>query len=271
MKNIYFFFFLLFAVNSYPQVNVKGYYKSNGTYVQPHQRTAPNSSITDNYSYPGNYNPNASYESSSSRSSYTSSTNVETEWVEGYYRNDGTYSRGYYRKKVQENKINTNSADKKYINTTQVNVRASPQVGENIIIKLDYGDEITSIYDFGDWEKVSLIKYNAYTYNYDTYEGYISSRYLSSYPSQNKVSYLQNNQNYYTKSNSDYNLSYKVITQKAYFYSTPSNNNQNKTYLVYGEIITAIGDSQYFVYIEFINLNGIKTIGWISKSDLIKY
>jgi hypothetical protein len=28
------------------------------TYVQPHQRTSPNSSRTDNYSYPGNYNPN---------------------------------------------------------------------------------------------------------------------------------------------------------------------------------------------------------------------
>ena len=39
-------------------VNVKGYYRSNGTYVQPYTRTSPNNSIYDNYSYPGNFNPN---------------------------------------------------------------------------------------------------------------------------------------------------------------------------------------------------------------------
>ena len=40
------------------QVHVKGYYRSNGTHVQPHERTRPNYTVTDNYSYPGNYNPN---------------------------------------------------------------------------------------------------------------------------------------------------------------------------------------------------------------------
>ena len=40
------------------EVNVKGYYRSNGTYVQPYTRTSPNNSIYDNYSYPGNFNPN---------------------------------------------------------------------------------------------------------------------------------------------------------------------------------------------------------------------
>lgn len=40
------------------QVRVRGYYRKNGTYVQPHQRTRRNSRVTDNYSYPGNYNPN---------------------------------------------------------------------------------------------------------------------------------------------------------------------------------------------------------------------
>ena len=36
---------------------VKGYYRSNGTYVQPHYRSSPNSSRYDNYSTKGNYNP----------------------------------------------------------------------------------------------------------------------------------------------------------------------------------------------------------------------
>ncbi|WP_157886761.1 hypothetical protein [Hymenobacter sp. PAMC 26628] len=43
---------------SFAQVHVRGYYRSNGTYVQSHERTRPNNTITDNYSYPGNYNPN---------------------------------------------------------------------------------------------------------------------------------------------------------------------------------------------------------------------
>ncbi|MFC4026066.1 hypothetical protein ACFOS1_01485 [Zunongwangia endophytica] len=36
---------------------VSGYYKSNGTYVQPHYRTAPNSTNRDNFSTRGNTNP----------------------------------------------------------------------------------------------------------------------------------------------------------------------------------------------------------------------
>jgi hypothetical protein len=51
---------LIFTVanlNLLCQVKVKGYYRANGTYVQPHYRTSPNSTPYDNYSFPGNYNP----------------------------------------------------------------------------------------------------------------------------------------------------------------------------------------------------------------------
>lgn len=49
------FFFADFAsARSYrtstSDVSVKGYYRSNGTYVKPHFRSAPNNSILDNYS-----------------------------------------------------------------------------------------------------------------------------------------------------------------------------------------------------------------------------
>ena len=40
------------------QVRVDGYTRRDGTYVQPHSRTAPDSSPYNNYGYPGNYNPN---------------------------------------------------------------------------------------------------------------------------------------------------------------------------------------------------------------------
>ncbi len=37
--------------------SVKGYTKKSGTYVAPHQRTAPNKTKSDNYSTKGNTNP----------------------------------------------------------------------------------------------------------------------------------------------------------------------------------------------------------------------
>ena len=38
-------------------VYVQGYFKSDGTYVQPHYRSAPNSTTLDNWSTRGNVNP----------------------------------------------------------------------------------------------------------------------------------------------------------------------------------------------------------------------
>jgi hypothetical protein len=38
--------------------SVRGYYRKDGTYVQPHQRTNPDGDRSNNYSSPGNYNPN---------------------------------------------------------------------------------------------------------------------------------------------------------------------------------------------------------------------
>ena len=42
---------------NYNTTTVSGYTRSNGTYVQPHVRTMPNSTNWDNYSTKGNYNP----------------------------------------------------------------------------------------------------------------------------------------------------------------------------------------------------------------------
>jgi hypothetical protein len=48
---------LLTFVGTYAQVHVRGYYRSNGTYVQPHMRSSPDGNPYNNYSYPGNTNP----------------------------------------------------------------------------------------------------------------------------------------------------------------------------------------------------------------------
>ncbi len=40
------------------QVNVPGYFRKDGTYVQPHQRSSPDGRPENNYNFPRNYNPN---------------------------------------------------------------------------------------------------------------------------------------------------------------------------------------------------------------------
>ena len=48
---------LIFAAAALADTQVKGYYKKNGTYVEPHYRSSPNSTTNDNYSTKGNINP----------------------------------------------------------------------------------------------------------------------------------------------------------------------------------------------------------------------
>lgn len=56
---------------------VGGYFRSNGTYVQPHYRSNPNGSVTDNYSFKGNSNPYTGREGSNYYRHSTSSPYYE--------------------------------------------------------------------------------------------------------------------------------------------------------------------------------------------------
>ncbi|QIL78138.1 SH3 domain-containing protein [Hymenobacter sp. HDW8] len=73
---LYFTFVIVAGSTCFAQVSVRGYYRKNGTYVQPHQRTRPNHTVTDNYSYPGNYNPNKAGTSSTPSSGGSGSSNA---------------------------------------------------------------------------------------------------------------------------------------------------------------------------------------------------
>lgn len=60
MKKICCLFVILGLVVSsacFAAQRVNGYYRKDGTYVQPYYRTAPNYTKWDNYSTKGNYNP----------------------------------------------------------------------------------------------------------------------------------------------------------------------------------------------------------------------
>ena len=57
MKTFLFVLLLFISSLALAAVHVKGYYRSNGTYVQPHYRSSPNGTTLDNYSTKGNVNP----------------------------------------------------------------------------------------------------------------------------------------------------------------------------------------------------------------------
>lgn len=67
-------------------VSVRGYYRSNGTYVRPYVRSNPNALRYDNYSYSSGSLYNPSYYSSSRR--YSSS------WYTPSYYTDSSYYSG---------------------------------------------------------------------------------------------------------------------------------------------------------------------------------
>lgn len=52
----------LFSISSFADVNVGGYSRKDGTYVQPHNRSDPNSTQNDNWSTKGNTNPHTGRE-----------------------------------------------------------------------------------------------------------------------------------------------------------------------------------------------------------------
>lgn len=103
---------LAFAGQASAQVAVGGYTRSNGTYVAPHTRTAPNNSTYDNYGSsrapsttyraqplygaPAQTQPSCSGYSCYGQPSSTT-TRPRTNRVEGHTRSNGTYVQPYYR------------------------------------------------------------------------------------------------------------------------------------------------------------------------------
>lgn len=92
MKKLLFIIAILFTTAlSFAQVSVRGYYRSNGTYVQPHQRTYPNETRNDNYSTIGNVNPYTGKAGTQPRDGYSSTTTTSS-YSTPTYRSTSTYS-----------------------------------------------------------------------------------------------------------------------------------------------------------------------------------
>lgn len=107
---------IVFAQTNPEHVKVKGYYKSNGTYVQPYYRTAPNSTNKDNFSTKGNVNPytgKPGYIQPDSKSSSIPSKNTN------YYNNKSystptytPYNNGINNRNTNRNTYRTNPKKK---------------------------------------------------------------------------------------------------------------------------------------------------------------
>lgn len=91
---LYLIFFAFFSVSA-QDVYVKGYYRKDGTYVQPHYRSAPDGNPYNNYSYPGNYNPYTGKIAGGSEAAYLASYyKVYHSYSSDDYANYGTLLRG---------------------------------------------------------------------------------------------------------------------------------------------------------------------------------
>lgn len=117
--SVFLFVFLCFLLvgveDLLSQVRVRGYFRKDGTYVQPHVRSAPDGNPYNNYSFPGNYNPNTGTitpgnSESYLRRYYNQSNFDDSEFevdIEGYYRNDGTYV-GPHKRSAPDGNPNNN-------------------------------------------------------------------------------------------------------------------------------------------------------------------
>jgi len=99
MKKTILFALSLICVSSVALADtyVRGYTRSDGTYVAPHYRSESDGTVTNNYSYQGNYNP---YTGSTGSNRYQHDTTSPyyngTPYSNGTYgHSSNTYSYGY--------------------------------------------------------------------------------------------------------------------------------------------------------------------------------
>lgn len=64
---------------------------------------------------------------------------------------------------------------------------------------------------------------------------------------------------------------YSVVTERAYFHNEPNLKTKRSAYLIYGEVVEPLAERGSFFYVVFTNLKGVKTKGWILKSNLSSY
>lgn len=167
----------LFAQTNPNHVWVNGYTKSNGTHVEGHYRTAPNSTNRDNFSTVGNTNPytgqagwipadNNPLPAYNNNTTYTLPASKATAYdVTQFYNstpNSNSVKKSFYSGVAP-------SSSMTYYTTTSLRLRGGWSTEDEIILTMPAGSSVEVVNDFDSW---------AYVY-YNGYYGYASSSYLS--------------------------------------------------------------------------------------------
>lgn len=190
-------------------VHVKGYYRSDGTYVSPHFRTAPNSTNRDNFSTIGNINPytgkpgsiqpdNKPMPTYNYSSTYHGTTNFN---YSGASSSDKKRNHSY-NDEVSWAFDRIEEMQRTYYTSSALNLRSGRSSNSRVLTVIPEGAKVDASYDFfNKWWKVS----------YDGYVGYASSNYLTkTNGSIDRYSSLSNYSSYSNTSYGTYHLTQKT-------------------------------------------------------------
>jgi len=310
MRTIILFLTILFSLTVEGQVHVKGYTKSNGTYVAPHTRSSPNSSPYDNYSYPGNTNPYTGKTATGNPDTYiknlynnNSTPSTSDVWVDGYYRSDGTYVTGHYRSAPNGNPYdnfsfpgNTNPYTGKtatgnpdtylknyygnssstygttyYVSSNSLNVRSGPSTNYSVLTSLSYGDDVQVLETTNSsWTKV--IANSTVGYVYSSYLSFSKPSYSTSDYFSTPSTTFSNDYNTYSNTSNLYTTTNYVNTSTLNVRSGASTNYSVITSLSYGdqvEVIEATNSSWTKVKVSYFDGYSFKTKTGYVYSDYI--
>ena len=149
---LFFAFLFSFAQTNSNHVYVSGYYKSNGTYVQPHYRTAPNSTNRDNFSTRGNTNPYTGQPGYITPDSNTSSTYTPSR----YSNSTTTYPKTTYSTTSKSSSNNSYNTANIYTTTSSYGQLWSKPSQFDAIRPIEKGSRVKVIeYEDGFYKVIS--------------------------------------------------------------------------------------------------------------------
>ena len=174
MKAFTLFIFIIISVNAFAQVKVRGYYRSNGTYVQPHYRSNPDGNPYNNWSFPGNTNPYTGKVATGNPSTYLKNyfdNNERTTTSQTNYSN-GSNIIDLLREHISNIKNYS-------VNVSSLNLRSGPSTSYPVIRSLSFNDNVTVIESYTNgWKKVEYKTYSNLGYSSNII-GFVAGNYIS--------------------------------------------------------------------------------------------
>lgn len=108
------------------QVYVKGYYRSNGTYVKSYQRTRPNNTVYDNYSTRGNINPyTGKMGTKNNYGNFRTNSLNSSSWNNNYSTTNNLYNTNSTNNNLWNNSNNTSRSGNNIWNGSNYNLNSN--------------------------------------------------------------------------------------------------------------------------------------------------